>query len=33
METVGDGFDVILGVIEKISAFQQEKGFNGPQKK
>ena len=33
METVGDGFDVILGVIEKIDAFQQEKGFNGPQKK
>ncbi|MBR0120236.1 MAG: M28 family peptidase [Clostridia bacterium] len=33
METVGDGFDVILGVIEKIDKFQQEKGFNGPQKK
>ena len=33
METVGDGFDVILGVIEKIDAFQQQNGFNGPQKK
>lgn len=33
METVGDGFDVCLGVIEKIEKFQEEKGFNGPQKK
>ncbi len=32
-ETVSQGFDVILGVIEKIDKFQQEKGFNGPQKK
>lgn len=32
-ETVCKGFDVCLGVIDKISAFQQEKGFNGPQTK
>ena len=32
-ETVGKGFDVILGVIDKISAFQEENGYNGPQKK
>lgn len=32
METVGDGFDVVLGVIEKIAAFQEKNGFNGPQK-
>lgn len=31
-ETVGNGFDVILGVIEKIAAFQEANGFNGPQK-
>ena len=31
-ETLGDGFEVVLGVIDKISTFQQEKGFNGPQK-
>lgn len=31
-ETVGDGFDVVLGVIEKIDAFQKANGFNGPQK-
>ncbi len=31
-ETVGNGFDVVLGVIEKIAAFQEEKGYNGPQK-
>lgn len=30
--TVGDGFDVILGVIDKIDKFQQANGFNGPQK-
>ncbi len=33
METVGDGFDVVLGVIDKISAFQKANGYNGPQKK
>ena len=32
LETVGDGFDVILGVIDKIDKFQQANGFNGPQK-
>lgn len=32
METVGDGFEVILAVIDKIAKFQEEKGFNGPQK-
>lgn len=31
-ETVGKGFDVLLGVIDKIAAFQEENGFNGPQK-
>lgn len=31
-ETVGTGFDVLLGVIEKIAAFQEENGFNGPRK-
>lgn len=31
-ETVGKGFDVLLGVIDKIDKFQQENGFNGPQK-
>ena len=31
--TVGNGFDVVLSVIDKISKFQDEKGFNGPQKK
>lgn len=29
METVGDGFDVILGVIDKIAAFQEKNGYNG----
>lgn len=29
METVGDGFDVVLGVIDRIAKFQEEKGFNG----
>lgn len=29
---VGDGFEVILGVIEKIAAFQEANGYNGPQK-
>ncbi len=28
-ETVNKGFDVILGVIDKIDKFQQENGFNG----
>lgn len=32
METVGTGFDVILGVIDKIADFQEKNGFNGPQK-
>ena len=32
LETVGDGFDVILGVVDKIDKFQQANGFNGPQK-
>ena len=32
-ETVGKGFEVILGVIDKIAAFQEENGYNGPQKK
>ena len=32
LETVGDGFDVLLGVIDKIDKFQQANGFNGPQK-
>lgn len=27
LETVGDGFDVILGVIDKIDKFQQANGF------
>ena len=31
-ETVGKGFEVILGVIDKIDKFQQKNGFNGPQK-
>lgn len=33
LETVGDGFDVVLGVIDKIAAFQEANGYNGPQKK
>lgn len=33
METVGDGFDVVLGVIDKIAAFQETNGYNGPQTK
>lgn len=32
-ETVGDGFEVVLSVIDKIAKFQEENGFNGPQKK
>ncbi len=32
-ETVGKGFDVLLGVIDKIDKFQQENGFNGPRTK
>lgn len=31
-ETVGSGFEVLLGVIDKIDKFQQSNGFNGPQK-
>jgi len=33
METVGQGFEVILSVIDKIAAFQEKKGFTGPRKK
>lgn len=33
VDTVGDGFDVVLGVIDKIAKFQEEHGYNGPQKK
>lgn len=33
VDTVGKGFEVILGVIDKIDKFQQEKGFNGPRTK
>lgn len=33
IETVEKGFDVLLGVIDKIDKFQQEKGFNGPRTK
>ena len=32
METVGDGFDVVVGVIDKIAAFQEAQGYNGPRK-
>ena len=32
-ETVGTGFDVLLGVIDKIAKFQEKNGYNGPQKK
>lgn len=32
METVGNGFDVILGVIDKIAKFQETNGYNGSQK-
>jgi Zn-dependent M28 family amino/carboxypeptidase len=28
-ETVGLGFEIVLGVIEKIAAFQEQNGFNG----
>ncbi len=31
--TVGRGFEVVLSVIDKIANFQEENGFNGPQKK
>ena len=33
VDTVGDGFDVLLAVVDKIDKFQQSNGFNGPQKK
>lgn len=32
-ETVGQGFEVVLGVIDKIAAFQEANGYNGPQTK
>ena len=32
-ETVGKGFEVILGVIDKIGKFQAENGYNGPRTK
>ena len=31
-DTVGTGFDVLLSVIDKIAAFQEANGYNGPQK-
>lgn len=33
VDTVGQGFDVVLSVIDKIGAFQEANGYNGPQKK
>lgn len=33
VDTVGKGFEVILGVIDKIDKFQTANGYNGPQKK
>lgn len=33
VDTVGTGFDVVVSVIDKIAAFQEANGFNGPQKK
>lgn len=33
VDTVGQGFDVVLSVIDKIAAFQEANGYNGPQKK
>lgn len=33
VDTVHDGFDVVLSVIDKIAAFQKANGYNGPQKK
>lgn len=32
VDTVGDGFDVVLGVIDKIDKFQQANGFTGPRR-
>ena len=32
VETVGNGFDVVLGVIDKIDKFQQANGFTGPRR-
>lgn len=32
-DTVGQGFDVVLSVIDKIAKFQETNGYNGPQKK
>lgn len=31
--TVGQGFDIVINVIDKIAKFQEENGYNGPQKK
>ena len=33
METVGDGFDVVLNVIEQIGAYQEKNGYPGYRKK
>ncbi len=32
-ETVGTGFEVVLGVIDKIAKFQSENEYNGPRKR
>ncbi len=32
-ETVGQGFEVVLGVIDKIAQYQEANGFTGPKKK
>ena len=32
VDTVGNGFDVVLGVIDKIDKFQQANGFTGPRR-
>ncbi len=31
-ETIGDGFEVVLGVIDKIAAYQEKNGFPGVKK-
>lgn len=33
VDTIGTGFDVVLGVIDKIEKFQAEHGFTGPRTK
>lgn len=33
VDTVHDGLDVVLSVIDKIAVFQETNGYNGPQKK